>query len=31
MVAYGVVGDGRFDSNLVGDIGRGWQSFAFTS
>ena len=31
MVAYGVVGDGRFDDNLVGDIGRGWQSFAFTS
>ena len=23
MVAYGVVGDGRFDGNLVGDIGRG--------
>lgn len=31
LIAYGVVGDGRFDSNLSGRIGTGWSSYAMTS
>jgi hypothetical protein len=31
LVAYGILGDGRFDSRLVGKIGTGWKPYAITS